>query len=174
MKKILIGGVVVGALGYLAAPYWTLARLVSAAQNNDAAALEAGIDFDALRSSLGQQIEVRMNRSSGEEAPSPMARMLAQGLVRSMVTPAGIGAVLRSGGRMPSLMGRPTSVPETEGDEPAAVESGSRLGDLDWIFFTSPTRFEVSARGGSMVLQLGGSGWRVVDLILPDLRRPAP
>lgn len=161
MKKLL-AALVVAILAYIASPYAAVALVMRAVTQGDEDALASRIDFDALRTSLTQQLEARMARP-GE--PTDGARMMLPTIVNSFVTPRGFATMLRG-----------AQSEASPGDAPADAEAAGTpkgLGDLEigWFFFTGPTRFEVHSRRGNMVLEPRGAWWRVVDLKLPTQER---
>ncbi len=161
MKKILAALIVV-VLAYLASPYAAVALVMRAVNRGDEEALASRIDFEALRASLTQQLEVRMARP-GE--PADPARMMLPTLVNSFVTPRGFTTLLRTRSGQP-LEGAAASTG-------ASAVPPMEIGDLEigWFFFTAPTRFEVHSRRGNMILEPRGVWWRVVDLELPPQER---
>ena len=162
MKKLL-AALVLALLAYVASPYAALALVMRAATQDDEAALSSRVDFEALRASLTQQLEARMNRPGGSDPGASMLPML----VNTYVTPRGLSMMLRS------RTEPPVSGPEVSGSAASSASLGNL--ELDWIFFTGPTRFEVHSRRGVLVLEPRGLWWRVVDLRLPPTQvGPAP
>jgi hypothetical protein len=162
VKKIL-AALVVAILAYAASPYAAVALVMRAVSQGDEEALAARIDFDALRTSLTQQLEARMARP-GE--PADPARMMLPTLVNSFVTPRGFASMLRARTEV-EVAG------EAAEGEAAASRPALDLEDLEigWFFFTGPARFEVHSRRGNLVLEPRGVWWKVVDVKLPPQER---
>jgi len=151
-------------LAYGLYPYLTLAWLLAVASAPDGA-LDPLVDLAAVRASLERQIAARLAEGA---APSPSSAEIARSLADQLSRPESIRAVLRNRGRLPPLGGDALGAasdpaPDVSGGQPARV----RLGELDWIFFTDATRFEVRGRRGALVLALEAGWWRLVDLRLP-------
>ncbi|MFN3592458.1 MAG: DUF2939 domain-containing protein [Thermaurantiacus sp.] len=78
-------------------PRWTVASMQRAALSGDVAALEARIDFLALRGSLTDQLEMQL-QAEARSARTPLARFgleLAVGFVQQMVEAAVTAETLR-------------------------------------------------------------------------------
>ena len=97
-------------LAYAVSPFVAAYRLVGAVADRDAAALSAGVDFRALRASLGEQIARTYLRITGKAgAPGSLrdqlAQQLAVGVAASvadqilvdLVSPQGLLDFLRTG-----------------------------------------------------------------------------
>jgi Protein of unknown function (DUF2939) len=97
-------------LAYAVSPFVAAYRLVGAVADRDAAALSAGVDFRAVRASLGEQIARTYLRITGKAgAPSSLrdqlAQQLAVGVAASvadqilvdLVSPQGLLNFLRTG-----------------------------------------------------------------------------
>jgi hypothetical protein len=146
--KKLVAALVLVVLAYVASPYAAVALVARAVTHEDEDALASRIDFDSVRASLTEQLQARI---APGEAPNPMLPTL----LSSFVTPRGVAMLLRRGAEP----GGPPGV--------AAPPSAPTLEDVEWFFFTRPTRFEVQSRMGSLILEPRGVWWRVVDVKLP-------
>ncbi|MFC6977530.1 DUF2939 domain-containing protein [Microbulbifer taiwanensis] len=92
------------AAGYIALPRYTIGQLEQAARNEDSEQLQRHIDFPALRDNLQQGLQRQLRESMGEEVPAELGDFLAAGanlliapLLQQLVTPEGIGELLRGG-----------------------------------------------------------------------------
>ena len=89
-----------GALWYFDSPLWTLKGMKDAAQSRDAEALNAYIDYPALRQSLKAQLTARMAAEAGKDQSGLGALGLAVGsamigpMIDRLVSPAGMRAAL--------------------------------------------------------------------------------
>ena len=97
-------------LAYAISPFVAAYRLVGAVADRDAAALSAGVDFRAVRASLGEQIARTYLRITGKAGPpgslrEQLAQQLAVGVAASaadqilvdLVSPQGLLDFLRTG-----------------------------------------------------------------------------
>ena len=89
-----------GTLWYFESPAWTLQRMKDAAQSHDADALNAYIDYPALRDSLKAQLTARMMAEAHKDKSGFGALGMAVGsammgpMVDRLVSPAGMRAAL--------------------------------------------------------------------------------
>ena len=118
-------------LAYAVSPFVAAYRLVGAVADRDAAALSAGVDFRALRASLGEQIARTYLRITGKAgAPGSLrdqlAQQLAVGVAASiadqilvdLVSPQGLLDFLRTGAP-PDV--EPDGLPTPAGLSPQAL-----------------------------------------------------
>lgn len=161
MKGLIVGGLLVLALGYVAAaPYLTAYRMQAAAEARDPDALARFIDFERVRASLHPQVQARVageaERVSDDERLQAAAGLLGGALaghaVEAYVTPEGIARLMRdnsgAGGNM-------------DGVEAAAGYSGLNrfaivLTDAD------------SGDAVTLVMTRAGLGWEVTEVRLPQ------
>jgi hypothetical protein len=175
MKKWLV--LVVVALVALAAyvavgPYRTINAIGEAIERQDAAALSEQVDFPALRSSLKAQLTDRIVRDAGGDVQASalgaiglsIAGGLVGGVVDTMVTPLGLGAIME---------GRKVGKRFTDTFSPAPAGTTARKPFADAIYrYESASRFTatVSADGPRpvvFVLTRDGLRWRLSDIRLP-------
>ena len=89
-----------GALWYFNSPLWTLKGIKDAAQSRDAEALNAYIDYPALRQSLKTQLTARMAAEARKDQSGLGAFGMAVGsamigpMIDRLVSPAGMRAAL--------------------------------------------------------------------------------
>ena len=89
-----------GALWYLESPMWTLKGIKDAAQSRDAEALNAYVDYPALRQSLKAQLTARMAADARKDHSGLGTLGMAVGaammgpMVDGLVSPAGMRAAL--------------------------------------------------------------------------------
>jgi DUF2939 family protein len=89
-----------GALWYFESPAWTLKGIKDAAQSHDADALNAYIDYPALRESLKAELMVRMAAEARKDKSGFGALGMAFGsavlgpVIDGLVSPAGMRAAL--------------------------------------------------------------------------------
>ena len=89
-----------GALWYFESPLWTLKSIKEAAQSGDADALNAYVDYPALRQSLKTQLTARMAAETRKDQSGLGALGMAVGvammgpMIDGLVSPAGMRAVL--------------------------------------------------------------------------------
>ena len=159
MKRILLGLLGLMLLGavYTAWPLYSMYAAYSAFRNDDAVELDARVDFDSLRESLRPQLQARMGGRAGASA-SPVAMSMMNAMLDGLSAEAVIAA---KGGALQRLL-------------PAEGDGTTEGRDLEWAFFTSPTRFEIATTSGSLALRLDGATWRLYEVTLPPAPAPAP
>ena len=92
--------IVAGTLWYFESPFWTLKGMRDAAQSRDADALNAYIDYPALRESLKAELTVRMMIEAQKDKSGFGALGMAFGsavmgpMIDGLVSPAGMRAAL--------------------------------------------------------------------------------
>lgn len=166
-----IGVVVIGLLGiYLAAaPYITVYRMKSAAENRDAETLSEFIEFPSVRQSLKDQLNANIAQemaSDNEMADNPFAAIgsalagtLVEKMVDAYVTPAGITRLMAGESLKPDRTDSGNS-----GRDPFADAS---------MGYQSFDKFAVTVRDDDgedikFVLSRRGIGWRLTDVIVPQ------
>lgn len=158
---------------YVAAgPYRTVDAIGDAIERQDAAALSKQVDFPALRSSLKAQLADRIVREAGEDVQASalgaiglsIAGGLVGGVVDTMVTPLGLGAIME---------GRKLGERFTDPFSPAPVGSAARDPFADAVYrYESVSRFTATVRAHErqpvvFVLTRDGLRWRLSDIRLP-------
>ena len=196
MKKIviLIAVCAVAIAGYAAAgPFWTIHRIKSAIESQDPEKLARLVDFPALRSSLKEQLTARVAKeaASGSRAvpfaglAAGFSARLAEGLVDSVVTPAGITVLIGSLLRQTGAEGRPEPGPSRgvakplPGPDPgeAKAPEGSVAPELELFSnaryaYDGLSRFSVWVKEDRdleirFVLIREGLSWKLAEVILP-------
>jgi hypothetical protein len=196
MKKI-IGFIVLCALviaGYAAAgPFLTIYQIKSAIERQDEEKLARLVDFPALRASLkGQLAALAAKEAAAGSKDSPLASLaagfsarLAEGLVDSLVTPAGITSLI-GGLRPETAPGNrqgPGPSPDAPKPPPGMDPGGARppeepTGPQPELFpnarytYDGLSRFSVwvkedRCREIRFVLIRGGLSWRLEQIVLP-------
>lgn len=104
MKKLVVILIALGIAYFFASPYLAVRGLNKALQSGDQQALEAHVDFPALRESLKAQMRQAVTAELGAEASAdnPFAGMavafvsaLVDPMVDSMVTPSGLSTLIK-------------------------------------------------------------------------------
>lgn len=178
MRKLALGLIAI-FLAYLGTALWGAWRLRQAVLTRDLAALEARVDWPALRANL----KPRISKLVGDEAEKygrtgQILRKALEGTVASkavdvLVTPAWLARALR--GRE-FVISRTEPSPRPAGPPPPP-ESDAEEADpmpprrLRWAFFESPTRFRIEAVHPRLpdsrmvsILGLQGLSWKLVDV----------
>lgn len=168
------------ALGaYVAAgPYLTVRAIRTSVQQQDAAALSRQVDFPALRASLKAQLGDRLVRAAGVETQTSLlgsiglslASGLVNGIVETMVTPVGLGALME-GRKVWKRIGDGIARPDLADPSSAAPPPPEPLRDAEYRY-ESPSRFTATVRdedGNPVVFVLTRDGlrWRLSDILLP-------
>ncbi len=175
MTKWLAGlaSILLVLLAYVAlGPYRTVDAIGDAIDGQDAAALARQVDFPALRSSLKAQLTDRLVREAGEDVQASalgtiglsIAGGLVGGVVDTMVTPPGLGALMEGrkvGKRFTDTFSTPSST--TAAQKPFAgaayrYESSSRFTATVETAKHQPVVF---------VITRDGLRWRLSDIRLP-------
>jgi hypothetical protein len=178
MKKwlaLLILALVAVAAYTAAGPFLAINALRSALETQDSAALSRHVDFPMLRSNVKAQLDDYMLRQAGPDMQSNpfgaialrIAGGIGGGAVDTLLTPAGIGAVLE--GR--NLWQRGSGAGIDRDDSYAHTAPPDPLKDARYRFESS-TRFTatVSNRSGEpvvFVLSRDGLRWKLSDIRLP-------
>lgn len=180
MKK-LIALLLLAALAlaaYVAAgPFLTLRSIRDTVQQGDMQGLERHVDFPLVRSSVRAQLEDYVARRMAEpELPSEfraigarISRGITDGIVDTLVTPAGIGAVLQGRSIVRRVMGLP---PERTAD--GSPRPGAALDPLAGARYRyeSTSRFSATVQNADgapvvFVFSRDGLRWRLTDVRLP-------
>ena len=134
MKKMIIGGGVIGALilfYIFASPYLTVYQMKNAAENQDGEALSEYIDFLTLRRSLKDQINVMIGKEMAKEAMNDnlfaylgaaFGTILVEKIVDTYVTPAAL-MELMEGEKLESKESRQGSTVRRDSPKPFANAS---------------------------------------------------
>lgn len=149
-----------GALWYFESPAWTLKGIKDAAQSRDADALNAYVDYPALRESLKQELTARMIAEAEKDKSGLGALGMAVGsavmgpMIDGLVTPAGMRATLLAGSQVNST--------------PAA--SALHVPDKPVIVRRNFSEFVVTAKdqpNSGLVFKRHGLSWMLSGVELP-------
>jgi hypothetical protein len=163
-------------LVYAASPYVAFWRFTVALRSGDAAALNARVDFPAVRQSLKAQLVAYFSPDKTGERHIKNKRLaglvtalrptLVDALVDAYVTPDGLAA----------LIADPNAVKRMRA--PQSAQQSHAFKSVDWskvryAFFTSPRVFVVDREGIKLRFRFTGFGWRLnkLDLGLSDLKK---
>lgn len=160
-----------------AGPYLTVRAIRTAIQQQDAAALSRQVDFPALRASLKAQLGDRLLRAAGVESQASLlgsiglslAGGLVNGVVETLVTPVGLGALME-GRKVWKRIGDGLARPDLA-DPASAAPAPEPLRDAEYRY-ESLSRFTATVRdedGNPVVFVLTRDGlrWRLSDVLLP-------
>jgi hypothetical protein len=160
---------VVLLLAYGASPYFSFWRFTGALRSGDSAALNARVDFPAVRQSLKKQLVAYFSPEKTGEKHIKNKRLaglvtalrptLIDALVDAYVTPDGLAA----------LIADPNAVKGMRA--PQAAPQSHTFKSVDWskvryAFFTSPRVFVVNREGIKLRFRFTGFGWRLNKLDL--------
>src|SRR5262252_6121248 len=158
MKLIrwLVAICVVILLVYGASPYFSFWRFTAAVQSRDAAAINARVDFPAVRSSLKKQLVARFaNKTSSHKRWSNLGPTLIDAIIDAYVTPEGIAALLSN----PDAVKNLKAPREFHFD----LRKNVNVSELKYAFFTGPRSFVVDRDGIKLRFHFTGSGWQLYD-----------
>jgi hypothetical protein len=174
-------------LAYAAWPLGSAWQLRQAIKARDTAALEARVDWPALRANLKPKIveAVREDAARSTGLAGVLKRAvggtLAEKTVDLAVTPQTLARIL-AGRDLVAARQKPSGPPDTNPPTPGPVRAGEATDDLDdplpprrlrWAFFETPTRFRFEAIHPRLanhriasVFALSGLSWKLVDIDL--------
>ena len=148
------------ALWYFESPAWTLKGMKDASQSQDADALNAYIDYPALRESLKAELMARMMVEAQKDKSGFGALGMAIGstmmgpMIDGLVTPAGMRAALLANKQKNSVQAvRALHIPE----EPVIVRRGFSE------FLVAPK----GQPGSGLVFRRHGLSWQLSGVELP-------
>lgn len=184
MKKGLLISALLLALfagGYAALPRYTAEQIVRAAEAEDTERLRRYIDFPTLRENLKLRLQQRLRESMGESVPEELSELFAAGanlfimpLLNQLVTPEGIGDLLRGGKNLREFERElyRDSLPNGEPVEPAPRDREGDWRLLSWRFLDfNHVAADCGDENGAqlrLILQRQGLHWRLVDIALLD------
>ncbi len=150
LKLLLLLAAVLG--GWLfASPWYTMWRIVSAAEDGDSAALEERIDFERLRDAM--QADLTASRDDGD---SDLLDQIGDGIVRT-VGGAAIDVAVTPGG-LAVLLDASTVVPGQDYSWDVERESLNT--------FRAVSTLEDGSSGPVMTFERKGLGWQMVRVTL--------
>lgn len=175
-RGIVIALCVVLILFYAASPYYSVWRFGEAIRVHDMDALAARVDFEAVRSSLKQQIHDHFLGVLKKKKQDRLAQFLSAAtdnpldrLIDAYITPEGLATIISD----PAPLKNANSISSLPGVE------GAPPREMNWskfshAWFTSPRDFVVEREGIKLRFRLDGAGWKLhmLDLQLPA--QPAP
>lgn len=97
-----LGLIIAAGVWYFESPVWTLKAMKNAATADDPSALNAYIDYPALRQSLEQEVRAKLMSDAEKDNSGLSALKIALGsamvrpVVDAIVTPEGVSAALRA------------------------------------------------------------------------------
>jgi Protein of unknown function (DUF2939) len=176
MRNWLIGLMLAAAalLGgwYYASPFYAMSQLRDAAKAGDEAALEARVDFPALRDDLKQEASAAMAREIADNPENPLGAAgatfgmaLVGPMIDAFVNPDMIARLVREG---------------KTGNADAEEVPSEQAGEADWqvernglsTFIARPVSDD-GEPGPELEFARDGLGWRLVGMNLPDEPVPA-
>jgi hypothetical protein len=159
-------GCVVLLLIYGASPYFSFWRFMAAVRSGDSAAINARVNFPAVRASLKKQLVARFtSATAGHKRWRNLGPTLIDAIVEAYATPDGIAALLFNPGALKNLQtpqqfrfssGKPEDWPKVK-----------------YAFFTGPRSFVVEPEGIKLRFRLTSLGWQLNDLDLGLPKRSA-
>jgi hypothetical protein len=165
-------------LAYLiGSPYIAYYQLRSAADNEDAQAMQANVDFPALRDSAKREITRSLAASAGgsSEAHNPFAAagealgsLFVDRIVDRMITPDGIIAMIRQG-RVRAAVAPAGAAAAPPPSTPPAFSMKYVSWDTFQVQIEEPNAAG-QERAFSLILCRSGIGWKVCRLQLPPGR----
>ncbi|MGV8958818.1 MAG: DUF2939 domain-containing protein [Stenotrophomonas sp.] len=177
MKKWLLAAILIllALGGYVAAgPYLAIHGIAKALERNDSAGLSRYVDFPSVRINLKAQLGDYVVRRAGPEMQSSLFGAVALGIagnlagagVDTLVTPAGIGALLQGRNVWKRAIGDTAGGDTYAPPAPAKPLQGARHR------YESPSRFTATTYtddGKPMVFVFSRSGlrWQLTDIVLP-------
>lgn len=167
---------VLALIGYVAAgPFLTVNAIRDAVESKNTAKLSKNVDFPALRGNLKLQVDDYIVRQAGPDVQAnpfgalavTIASGMAGGMVETMATPAGIGAIMQ--GR--SVWHRVSGQGIRRDDAYSTAPPTNPLNDAQYRY-ESPSRFTATVLSDDgepvvFVLTRKGLRWKVSDIRLP-------
>jgi len=176
--RVVIIAIAIVAIGYIAvSPYVTLYEFGQALRHSDANRVASMVDFPAVRESMKASIGAMMIRQMKESRDSnnPFAAAglaimtpIVNGMIDTMVTPAGLVAMMKSG-KMPR-----SGESYTETAETSPTSSSGELPKFDvhyasWARFAVDLRYENRAVMKAQFCRSNLFWWKLCDIEMPDL-----
>src|SRR5205814_7566928 len=148
---------VVLLLVYAASPYVAFWRFTVAIRSGDTAALNAHVDFPAVRQSLKKQLVVWFSaRATGHKRFNKLGPTLIDALVDAYATPDGLAALIANPSALKGLQ-PPVQIP---------AGKGIHWSKMRYAFFTSPRTFVVDREGIKLRFDFTTLRWRLNELDL--------
>ena len=188
--KFLWSGIVLALLAaalFYATPYLTLFRIHRAVERSDAEAVSHHVDFDLLRESVRAKVTSEITRNAPQGAMAGLGQAVALGvanqMVDSMVSPAGVMRLMEGKGALTQLSGLvqkpaapsspvPPAPPAAGGPSPAPEAAAAarerariRVSYQDW----SQVRVGLQDTPGALIFRRDGwVGWRLSAIEWPE------
>jgi hypothetical protein len=158
-------------------PYWVVHAMRTAAEQQDAAAFNARVDYPRLRESIKGQLAAKLADELGSESESgttikalgaALAVALANPLIDAMVRPELVMAAMRKGEIevVPRSVKDAVGVPEPKKAKPA-WHTDRQGADRLVVYVKGPAKEEKN-RVGLVFERSGFADWRLTELLLPD------
>jgi hypothetical protein len=152
-------GCVVLLLIYGGSPYFSFWRFTVAVRSGDSAAINAHVDFPAVRASLKKQLIARfVHATSSHKRWANLGPTLIDAIVDAYATPDGIAALISNPGALKNLQ-NPRQFRFSSGKP----EDWSKV---KYAFFTGPRSFVVDREGIKLRFRFTGLRWQLNDLDL--------
>ncbi len=182
MKRwLLVALLIVLALGgYVAAgPYLAIHGISRAVEQRDAARLARHVDFPMLRVNLKAQLNDHLVRRAGVDVQSSLLGAVALGIagnlagagVDTLVTPAGIGALMQGQALWKRATGDTVGGDTYARPAPAKPLQGARHSFQSLSRFTATTRTQ-DGKPLVFVFSREGLRWKLSNIILPLEQAP--
>ena len=148
---------VVLVLLYGVSPYFSFWRFTVALRAGDSAAINARVDFPAIRASLKKQLVARFARTATSHKPwSKLGPTLIDAVVDAYATPDGLAVLISNPGALKDLRA------------PQQFSTGKAVNwpKVKYAFFTGPQTFVVDREGIKLRFRLKGLRWWLNELDL--------
>lgn len=150
LRLLLLSALVIGAW-YFASPWYTMWRIVDAAEAGDSAALEERIDFTRLREGMRQDLAA--SRDDGDtdfldRIGDGMVEAVGTAAINTIVTPRGLAVMLDASPAMP-------------GQELSWDVDRTGFGT-----FTAVSTYEDGTPGPQMLFERSGLAWQLIGVQL--------
>ena len=170
LKRLIFAAAGVFLVGLVvAAPYFTVHQMRTAARDHDGEAFSEHVDFPSVRQSLKDQVNAALlsDMASDKVADNPFAAMgaalagvIVDRLVEAYVTPAGISRLMSGESVDASDEGR------------SSDDFGSNPWSDATMSYESLSKFVVTVNAGTdsegrFVLRRRGVGWKLTEILIP-------
>lgn len=150
LRLVLLSALMIGAW-YLASPWYTMWRIVDAAEAGDSAALEERIDFTRLRQ--GMREDLAASRDDGDtdfldQIGDGVVEAVGAAAINTIVTPRGLAVMLDVSPAMP-------------GQELSWAVDRTGIGT-----FTAVSTYDDGTPGPRMLFERSGLAWQLVAVQL--------
>jgi len=148
---------VVLVLLYGVSPYFSFWRFTVALRAGDSAAINARVDFPAIRASLKKQLVARFARTAtSHKRWSKLGPTLIDAVVDAYATPDGLAVLISNPGALKDLRA------------PQQFSTGKAVNwpKVKYAFFTGPQTFVVDREGIKLRFRLKGLRWWLNELDL--------